>query len=88
MRDDLKKKTPYLLKINRGVVCVGVGDVRVDRQRGRHSGRPLPAALLEQGTLFQWTPRATGGGDKNLGPNSIENSLRVICLGTSKYRFM
>ena len=31
-------------------------------------GRPLPATLLEQGSLFQWTPRAGGGGagDKNL----------------------
>ena len=27
-------------------------------------GRPLPATLLEQGSLFQWTPRAAG--DKNL----------------------
>ena len=73
MRDALKKKTPYLLKINRGVVCVGVRDVRVDRQRGRHSGRPLPAAG-QSGPLARdrTGPVKCGGGTVERGGGAVK----------------
>ena len=42
-------------------------------------GRPFPATLLEQGSLFQWTPRAPGAGGGAAGDKSLPTLSYWVC---------